>query len=503
VADVRLAELCAATSLFTDLGTGQPQEHALRTCLAAMRLADALDLDEAECQSVYYVSLLRFLGCTAGVFEADFMAGMAPVTMGSAREELTRLVGLVARGEPLPTRLRSLARTLADPGAKSRVLGAHCEVAARLAARMGLPAGVADALRFAYARWDGRGVPQGVSGEQIPVAMRVAIVARDVELWARDAGAAATMEMLRARSGRAYPPQVVDVVLALGVEDLRRCDTAEVWDSVVAGEPPPVHEVDDTQLAEVLGALGDFADLKHPLVVGHSRRVARLAAAAGAELGFDVDRVRTLERAGLVHDVGMVSVPTVGSTADAAWEQVRLHPLWTQRILVRCRGLSSVADIAGRHHERLDGTGYPGGLTAASLGVEAGLLACCVEFAALTSAGADHEALDRDAAAIELATLADNGALARRDVDAVLAAAGMPATKPRALQPAGLTEREVEVLRLLAHGSTNRQIAAALWISPKTVGAHIEHIYAKADVSSRAAATVFAMENDLLAPRIG
>ena len=469
----------------------------MRTCAVAMRLADALGLDETESWAVYYVSLLRFLGCTAGGFEADFMAGMAPVTMGSTREELARLVGLVARGEPLPARLRSLALTLADPGAKSRVLGAHCEVAARLAARMGLPAGVAEALRFAYARWDGRGVPQRVSGEQIPVAIRVAIVARDVELWARDAGAAAAVEILRARRGRAYEPQVVDAALNVGVDELRRCGTAEVWDSVVAGEPPPVHVVDDSQLGDVLGALGDFADLKHPPAVGHSRLVARLAAAAAAQLGFDVDRVRTLERAALVHDLGMVSVPTVGSTADAAWEQLRLHPLWTQRILVRCAGLSAVADIAGRHHERLDGTGYPGGLTASSLSVEAGLLACCVEFAALTSAGGDH-ALDRDAAAIELATLADNGALARRDVDAVLAAAGMPVTKPSVRHPAGLTDREVEVLRLLAHGSTNRQIGAALWISPKTVGAHIEHIYTKVDVSSRAAATVFAMENDLL-----
>lgn len=503
VAGIRLAELCAATSLFTDLGTGQPQEHALRTCLVAMRLADALGLDETECRAVYYVSLLRFLGCTAGGLEADFMAGMAPVTMGSTREELTRLVGLVARGERLPTRLRSLARTLADTGAKSRMLGSHCEVAAQLAARMGLPAGVAEALRFAYARWDGRGVPQGVSGEEIPVAIRVATVARDVELWARDAGAAATVEMLRARRGRAYPPQVVDVALDVGIEELRRCDDAEVWDSVVAAEPPPAHEVDDSQLADVLGALGDFADLKHPLAAGHARRVARLASAAGAELGFDADRVQTLERAGLVHDLGMVSVPTVGLGTGAAWEQVRLHPLWTQRILVRCTGLSSAAEIAGRHHERLDGTGYPGGLTASSLGAEAGVLACCVEFAALTLGRAGGVRLDRDTAAMELTKIADNGALARRDVDAVLAAAGMPALKPSVRQPAGLTEREVEVLRLLAHGCTNRQIAAALWISPKTVGAHIEHIYAKADVSSRAAATVFAMEHDLLAPRIG
>lgn len=157
-----------------------------------------------------------------------------------------------------------------------------------------------------------------------------------------------------------------------------------------------------------------------------------------------------------------------------------------------------MAALAGRHHERLDGTGYPAGVEAASLGPQARVLACSVAFVALTSASAGRAPLDRDAAAAELTTMADDGALARRDVDAVLAAEGLRRAQPAAPWPAGLTEREVEVLRLLAHGSTNRQIAAALWISPKTVGAHVEHIYTKADLSSRPAATVFAMEHDLL-----
>ncbi|MGH8776085.1 MAG: HD domain-containing phosphohydrolase [Jiangellaceae bacterium] len=510
MARIRLAELCAATSLFTDLGTGQPQEHALRTCLVAMRLADQLGLDETACRAVFYVSLLRFLGCTAGSDEVArtaggdevaFLAGMAPVTMGSAQAELTRLVGLVARGEPLPKRLRALARALVDPKAKARLLGAHCEVAVRLAARMGLPAGVAEALGFAYARWDGRGVPHGVAGEQIPVAVPVATVARDLELWARDAGTTATVEMLRARRGRAYSPQVVDAALAIGVDELRRCD-ADVWDVALAREPPPVCEVDDSGVGDVLGALGDFADLKTPGLAGHAGRVARLAAAAGAARGFDADRVQILQRAGLVHDLGMVSVPARALAASrptsSEWEQLRLHPMWTQRILLRCRGLDSVAALAGAHHERLDGTGYPHGPMASSLGSEAGVLACTVEFDLLTSANAHRAALDRDEAASELRRQADDGALARPDVEAVLSAAGQPGARPPTRWPGGLTDREVEVLRLVAQGHTNRQVADVLWISPKTVGAHIEHIYAKADVSSRAAATVFAMSHRLL-----
>ena len=150
---VRLAELCAATSLFTDLGTGQPAEHGLRTCLVAMRLARALGLAADVRGEVFYVSLLRFLGCT---------------------------------GQRLPQRLRALARALTDPKGGERLLEAHCEVGARLATEMGLPQRVAATLEFAYARWDGRGVPAGVAGEDIPASVRVSIVARDLELWARE-----------------------------------------------------------------------------------------------------------------------------------------------------------------------------------------------------------------------------------------------------------------------------------------------------------------------------
>lgn len=509
---MRLAELCAATSLITGMGTGQPIDHGLRSCLVAMRLADELDAETGVCREVFYVSLLRFLGCTADAHEvaataggddAGFLAGMASVAMGSPREEVARLLGLVGRGERVPRRLRLLARALSDPNAKVRLLGAHCEVAARLADDMGLPAAVTESLAVAYARWDGRGVPEGVAGEEIPVSMRVAIVARDVELWGRETDAVTTAAMLRARRGRAYAPAVVDAVFAVGVEELRRGGD-DPWELVLAAEPVPWEEAIGPRVDAVLQALGDFADLKAPDFAGHARRVARLATEAGDVRGLDGAEVETLVRAAFVHDLGVVSVPAGVWSAPrrlgaAEWEQVRLHPMWSERVLSRCTGLEPVAALAGRHHERADGSGYPAGITEDGQGAASGVLGCVDLFDGRTSPRAYRAPLDAAAAGGELARLAAAGALAPPDVEAVLAVTGAGGGPPMLVErPAGLTEREVDVLRLLARGNTNRQVAETLGISAKTVGAHVEHVYAKAGVRSRAAATLFAMQHHLV-----
>ena len=505
---MRLADLCAATSLFIDLGTGQPDEHGLRTCLVAMRLAAGLGVGAEACREVFYVSLLRFLGCTAdahqvaelaGGDEIRFLAGMAPVTMGSPREEIARMVGLVAAGEAMPRRLRALAQALTDPQSKQRLLEAHCEVATRLASEMGLPSGVATALAVAYARWDGRGVPADVGGEQIPLSVRVSIVAHDLEVWTRETGVGAARQVLAERRGRAYDPDVIDAALGIGVENLRHSED-ELWDVVLSLEPWPWLRASDAEISRALAALGDFADLKLPERSGYARRVTRIASAAGALADLEAREAEILMQAARVHDVGMVSVPTgvwraPHQPGSAGWEQVRLHPHWSQRILARCPGLEAVATVAGRHHERLDGTGYPSGL-AGDLGRPAGLLACVVLLDEKTS-GLPFAA-DSSGAASDMLRLASQGVLARSDVEAVLAAAGVKVPSAPPGRPAGLTEREVEVLGLLARGGTNRQIADALRISAKTVGAHIEHIYTKVGVSSRAAATLFAMQHDLV-----
>jgi len=508
---LRLADLCASTSLFTDLGTRQPVEHGLRTCLVAMRLADALGVDVAEAREVFYVSLLRFLGCTADTHQVSeiaggndmrFLADMAPVTMGSLFEEMSRLASVVGNGEPWSRRVRLLAAAMADPAGKQRLLDAHCEVGSQLAETMGLPRGVSDALAVGYARWDGGGAPRGVGGNAIPVSTRVAIVARDVELWGREAGSPATIEMLRKRSERAYDPEVVEAAVDIGIEDLRRFE-GDLWDVVLSLEPLPRAAVDGPGVRRALIALADFADLKQPRFSGHSRRVQAIASSAAQVGDLEEEEAEILAWAALVHDLGVVAVPigvlsNQASLGPAREEAFRMHPLWTQRLLGRCAGLERVATVAGRHHELLDGSGYPAGIMGDS-GRAAGLLACAELFDESTTPLLETAGRKQAEVADEMMRLAGTGALNPSDAKAVLEVAGIGAPVVEIDRPAGLTEREIDVLRLLAVGRTNREIGAVLGISRKTVGSHVEHIYAKAGVRSRAAATLFAARNRLLA----
>jgi HD-GYP domain-containing protein (c-di-GMP phosphodiesterase class II) len=255
------------------------------------------------------------------------------------------------------------------------------------------------------------------------------------------------------------------------------------------------------RLDAVLTAFADFADLKSPWIRGHSRRVASLAEQAGRHAGLDEDACALLRRAGLVHDLGRVAIENgiwdrPGPLTIPEWEGVRLHPYYTERILARCRPLASLVGPASSHHERIDGSGYHRSLRVEALSPADRILAAADVFAALT-ADRPH----RPAHAHDVAARTMEGAECKLATDAVacvLAAAGRRPAPSSPQWPAGLTDREVEVLRLIARGRSNRDVADRLSISPKTVGRHVEHLYEKVGVSSRAAAALFAMEHRLL-----
>lgn len=509
-ARLRLVELTAAMSLATDVGTGQPFEHALRTCLLAARSGDALGLAPGERSTLVYTTLLRFLGCTsdasetavlAGGDEIAFNAAMAPVVMADDRETLPHLLRHLGEGLPLRRRVGRIAAALSDPGGKARSLSSHCEVGARLAARMGLPDDVVRGVAHAYERWDGKGLPAALAGDDIPLATRIAVVARDVDVTYARSGIDEVRRVLEHRRGRAYDPTVTDAFVAGSEAWLAEIATLDPWDAVLDAEPAPVVDVDDSQLDDVLSAFADFADLKSPWFIGHSRAVADLATAAASTRRLSAADVTLARRAGLVHDIGVVGVPAgvwnrPGELTREGWERVRTHPHVGERILGRCGALDEIATVAGAHHERLDGSGYHRGTRDPS-GV-AQIVAAADVYCALLEDRPHRAAPGADAAARALAEEADAGRLARVAVDAVLAARGHRPSVPNVARPSGLTEREVDVLRLIARGRSNKQVAHQLGISAKTVGTHVEHIYAKAGVTTRAGATLFAMEHDLL-----
>jgi HD-GYP domain-containing protein (c-di-GMP phosphodiesterase class II) len=505
----RLAELTIALSLATDLGTGQPLEHGLRTCLLSLAAAEALDLDLETRSCIYHVALLRFVGCTSDASEFAALVGddvlmnglLAPVFHAEPGERNRFFLRHLGEDLPLHRRVGRVARALADPGGDRRSLSAHCEVASRLASRLGMSAKVCDALAHAYERWDGKGYPDGQAGDEVPVAIRVVSVARDVEVWCRQ-GWATTVDVLRGRRARAYDPSVVDSFL----------DGGETWlagigddpcAQVLEAEPGPVLTFGANELDGALGAVADFTDLKSPWFRGHSTRVADLAGAAARAAGLSEEDATTVRRAGLVHDVGRVGVPgaiwdRAGPLRAEQWERVWLHPYLSERVLGRCPLLAPFAEIAGRHHERADASGYHRGLHGNQIGVAARVLGAADVYSALGEERPHRPARPPSEAVSALRGEVDAGRLGRMEVDAVLAAAGQAARPRRLAWPAGLTDREVEVLRLIARGQPNKAVASALGISTKTVGRHVEHIYAKAGVTTRAGATLFAMEQGLL-----
>jgi HD-GYP domain-containing protein (c-di-GMP phosphodiesterase class II) len=500
----RLIELLGSLSLATDLATGQPMGHAIRTCLLSARIAEELGCGEEKVRHVRHVALLRFLGCTADASESardvggddiSFNRAMADVLNGSMSQAAMTMVKSIGVGLPPIQRAVLVAHGLMDTRSTEVGLASHCEVATMLAVRLRLEVPVVEALGHAYERWDGGGFPDKLEGEEVPLEIRICAVARDLDLAAQ--ARENPTELLEARKGKAYDPAVVDAVFALPET---RVPEAR-WEALLETEPDPVQRLDD--LDETLEVMADFADLKSPWTRGHSREVALLAESAGKLAGFEDSQTENLRQAALVHDLGRVGVENgiwdkAGELSLDEWEKVRLHTYLTHRVLSRCEALGSLATIAARHHERVDGSGYHSQIDKRTLSQTDLILAAADVYVALTSDRPHRSAYTLDEAEEILLTEVDEQHLDRKAATHVLAAARGESHPPIEEYPSGLTDREVQVLRLIARERTNRQMAEELYISPKTVGRHVENIYAKIGVSTRAGAAVFAMENSLI-----
>lgn len=510
---LRLADVLVPLSLVTDLGMGLPDEQAMRSCLLATALARSAGLPPRELAHVYYTTLLEHLGCTATASEeARHLAGDQIAMrhlVSSADEtrpgEMLSILAHIGRGRPPLHRARMLLGLLGAPRWGPLVQTAVCEVAARLAVRLSMPEEVQAALGQMFERWDGKGAPQRLAGEAIALPARFAQVAsRAISLHAA-AGVAAAIEGVRASSGGWLDPEVAGRFVDRGAEWLAEVDAVDPLPAALEAEPLPHLVVPRQQLDGLARAFGDMVDLLSVWTVGHSSNVAMLVEQAAVRSGLSVGESVILRRAALLHDLGRVSVPagiwekTALSAGDL--ERVRLHPYYTERVLARSPFLKVEAAIAGMHHERLDGSGYHRGSAAREQSVSVRLLAVADAYDELTHDRPGRAALDAEAAAARLASEVRVGTFDGEAVQAVLAAAGHARPVEPRMLPAGLTEREVEVLRLLAAGCSNPAIADRLVISRRTAEHHVQNLYAKIGVSTRPGATLFALEHDLIAGR--
>ncbi len=507
---VRLAELVAALSLGIDLGFGQPMEHVLRQCLIALRMAERIGVGEESRAVVYYTALLINVGCHTDAHEQAKWFG-DDITMKSGKYDhepgslgaMAAGVGMVGAGSSLLHRFR-LGLELAVSGRHelNNMISHHAAIAASLAEQLCLPAEVEAAVGSAYEQWDGQGYPGELSGPAVPVAARLAALAEYAEVAHRVGGVDAARDVARRRRGTQFDPSLSDLICDEGEMILSGLDEVGTWDAVIDAEPALAVVVGPEQLDEALRAVANFVDLKSPYSLGHAGAVADLAGDAGQRLGLGGDDVTALRRVGLVQGLGRLGISNAiwdkpGPLGRGEWERVRLHPYLTERMLHQSQSLAPLGAIAVQFRERLDGSGYPRGLSGNAISPLARVLGAADAYQAMREPRPYRLPLPSAMAAAELRREVGAGRLDGDAVEAVLAAAGHR-VRGRRSGPAGLTPREVEVLRLLARGLSNKQIGVRLVISPKTVGNHVEHIYAKIGASSRAAAGLFAVQQGLL-----
>ncbi|MBL8020090.1 MAG: HD domain-containing protein [Leptospirales bacterium] len=507
----------AALSLATDLANDNPPETTLRICYIALETAGEVGLPSRDIADLYYGALLRFIGCTAYAHEESLVLGDDLAARHSlAGVDVTRpseLLGAAIKGSKGKSKAAVLWNFLTQSGSMfARFTSANCEVACMLGARIGMPDGVLRVLSEVHERWDGRGGPNRLKGDSLSSAGRILHVANAAEIIRQAAGVDAACEVIKERSGGQFDPVVSQAFLRIAPDLLRNLESISVWDEVIKRSPRNESSPGQARLREIAEAFGAFVDLKSIYTGGKSLAVSKLVSRAASLMGLN--DVEDIVIASLLADVGMVSVPTnilekTSKLNVTEWERIRLHTYYTERILSRSPILSNVARIAPWHQERLDGSGYHRGASAGSIPMGARLIAAADVYQSLIARRAYRNAFSPDEAVAILAKEVSSGRLDRVSADAVLEAAGKRQAEGGKSTERGMGEgtgspssllspREMEVLNLLARGHSNKEIGAELDISHRTVQHHVEHIYNKLAVSTRAAATLYAAQNGIL-----
>jgi HD-GYP domain-containing protein (c-di-GMP phosphodiesterase class II) len=513
---VRRADFLMVLAYATDLATGQSRDFALRSCVLAMRLAETAGLDDHQSRNVYHQALLRYIGCNADTHllasafgdEIALRRDLARIDMGNhseIAETFIRAFTRVFAGAPPAELAKAVEQGLAEAMQVSvPILAGHCEVAQRIAERIGLSDEIRENLGQLYERWDGHGLPHGLKGDAVKLAVRLVTLAQDVIALTEAHGFETMTATIAKRAGGAYEPELADLFLAHAERLLAGLDGAVNRETILALEPVPHALLDEKACEEAYLAIADMVDMRMPFTFGHSRAVAALADAAGKHMGLPASDIRHVRWAAYAHDVGELAVLVstwmrTGGLTEREADAARLHPYHGERALASLGGEGiAVAALVLRHHERLDGSGYHRYARAPDLSPAARILAAVEAFQTAKEARPHRAALSDAAAAAKLRSAVREGKLCADAVEAVLTCAGQPARRDTAERLAGLTPREIEVLRLIAGGATAKEAARRLEIAPKTADNHIQSLYSKIGVTTRAAAALFALERGLL-----
>ncbi|OAJ55005.1 LuxR family transcriptional regulator [Paraburkholderia ginsengiterrae] len=482
-ASVRVYDAIKALAFVGDLSMGQPTDHSQRTAWLAAQLARAAGDGEAGAATAAQAALLRWSGCTANA------AGFADA-----------LGDDVASREAMLAQRQGWAKPLEAHGVKraiSPLAQIHCEVSGEVARILRLTPDTEASLRHIFETWDGTGVPDGLAGAAVPRAVYMVWLAGDLEIFSRVYGLPRALELIAAQTGTRYPAELAALVADQAAPWL---DTLATMESAGLDEAILTSHLLETTSTELIA---DVIDLKLPWMTGYSRAVACAAAACSARLGGSDASQAGLYAAGLIHGIGRAAVPNAiwnasGRLSAADWEKVRLVPYWTARAGKQTGTLAQAAELASYAYERLDGSGYFRGVSGAALSRDARVLSTAAACVALRSKRPWREALPAAEVAQQLRSEASQGRFDSDIVEALIDTQDAPPRSARPRQPTVLSAREVDVLRSISRGASNKEAARELELSPSTVRTHVESVFRKLDCSTRAAATLKASALGLL-----
>ncbi|RFO97795.1 metal-dependent phosphohydrolase [Rhodoferax lacus] len=399
---LKLSELISALSHALDVTEGQPVGHCVRCCWIGMHIGREIGLQEQQLWELYYTLLLKDLGCSSNAaricelymtddlsFKHDFKQ------VGDNLSQVVRFVlqhtGLKAG---LAERFKGVLNILKNGTEISRQLvQTRCQRGAEIARLLRFSEGIAQGIYNLDEHWNGQGKPGGVAGTDIPVYARIALLAQVVDVFYTGGNKEAALAEAANRSGQWFDPALVAALQRLDAQEgFWRTLQSDTIDQAVQALEPSQYEVplDDDYLDDIATAFGQVVDSKSPYTSGHSTRVALYTDLIGETLGLDPARRRWLKRGALLHDVGKLGVSNsvldkAGKLDEAEWAEVRGHAALTESILSRIGAFSELARIAGAHHERLDGGGYPHGLQAADIAMETRIITTADIFDAITA----------------------------------------------------------------------------------------------------------------------
>jgi HD-GYP domain-containing protein (c-di-GMP phosphodiesterase class II) len=511
----RKAEMVGMLTAATALALGCAPAALFDGTTLSVRFAEHLGWSRADLGTVYWYGLLRYAGCHAEnhLFsslvgdEIAFNRQYGLIDTGDPAQMLQLVVGLVQRAHASLGQAGIDALLAASlPGLQQsaeQVIAGHCDVAQRLAVRLGFDATIVEAIAHFRERWDGLGLPRHVAGEALPKAVRLVFLCHDVSVLTHVLGRDAALTAVAERRGRAYEPSLADEFLAAKDRLMGVLMPPDSWAAVLEAEPGGQEFLTAEAVDDACLVMADFCDLQLPAAVDHSRAVATLAEEGGRRLGLDTVSLTRLRRAALLHDLGYAALPvrSRGGHRDRlnTSGDVRLHPFHSEDVVRLVPDLGDVASLAGRHHEAMDGSGFYRGLSATGLNAEARLLMAAEAYQTALEGRFGAAGLSPTAAADQLNDEVRAGRLDGSAVKAVLAAAGHRVPIKKTPMVAGLTHRELDVLRLAASGLSVAEIGERLRISPKTADNHLQSIYSKIEVKTRAGATLFAIEHGICA----